>query len=55
MGPWRIDGFVGLLIAVPAAVFFKLLTREFVARYQKSAAFSGATEDATVPSLTPDA
>ena len=48
-------GFVGLLIAVPAAVFFKLLTREFVARYQKSAAFSGAAEDATVPSLTPDA
>jgi len=34
-------GFVGLLIAVPAAVLIKLLLREGLARYRRSAAFLG--------------
>ena len=32
-------GFVGLLIAMPAAVLFRLLLREAVARYRRSAVF----------------
>ncbi|HUF49542.1 MAG TPA: AI-2E family transporter [Longimicrobiales bacterium] len=36
-------GFVGLLIAMPAAVLIKLLLREGVARYRRSAVFLGTT------------
>lgn len=39
-------GFVGLLIAVPAAVLLKLLLREALARYEGSAAFLGTAPDA---------
>lgn len=38
-------GFVGLLLAVPAAVFIKLVIRESLGRYRESRVFSGAIAD----------
>lgn len=38
-------GFVGLLLAMPAAVLIKLLLRESLIRYRASQLFSGATAD----------
>jgi predicted PurR-regulated permease PerM len=34
-------GFVGLLLAMPAAVFIKLIVREAMKRYRSSAVFHG--------------
>ena len=34
-------GFVGLLLAMPAAVFLKLIVRDAVARYRHSRVFEG--------------
>ncbi len=36
-------GFVGLLLAMPAAVFIKLVVRDAVARYEQSRVYDGAT------------
>lgn len=40
-------GFVGLLLAMPAAVLVKLLLREALARYRASATFQGVEQAAT--------
>jgi predicted PurR-regulated permease PerM len=34
-------GFVGLLLAMPAAVFIKLIVREAVKRYENSGVYEG--------------
>lgn len=44
-------GFVGLLIAMPVAVLFKLLVREAITRYRGSTAFTG--ESVVVPGTVP--
>lgn len=40
-------GFVGLLLAMPAAVFLKLVVRDAVARYRHSRVYEGATPEQT--------
>jgi predicted PurR-regulated permease PerM len=46
-------GFVGLLLAMPAAVFVKLLLREGVARYRSSRVFQGTLEAVGPPQDEP--
>jgi predicted PurR-regulated permease PerM len=41
-------GFVGLLLAMPAAVLIKLVIRESLARYKQSGVFQGTPEPGDV-------